>query len=135
MAGGQRWQEAYRRVVLEQRMVEFEAFHFAARKEAVLANVEVEVLERAVSEADDRVLLADRALGVVSGRLGRGQPMQDRHPDYGLRLELEPFEEVGQAHFRSALGLSESAANTNSCFQTRSLKSVCSTYVFEAASD
>ena len=74
------------RVVLEERMVEFEALNLAAAEEAVLTNVEVEVFERAVAEADDGILLADRAFGVVTGRLGRGQAVQNGQPDYGLRL-------------------------------------------------
>ena len=87
-------------------MVELEAFDFSARKEAVLANVKVEVFERSVSEADDRVFLAYGTLGVVSGRLGSCQSMQDWHPDYGLWLEFEPFEEICQTDLRGALGLS-----------------------------
>ena len=97
---------SYRRVVLQEGMVELEAFDFSARKEAVLANVKVEVLKGSVSEADDRVFLAYGTLGIVSGRLGSCQPMQDWHPDYGLWLEFEPFEEICQTDLRGALGLS-----------------------------
>lgn len=51
--------------VLLHRVGEFVAFGQAARKEARLTHIEVEALQAAVTHADDRVLLARVAFGLV----------------------------------------------------------------------
>jgi len=68
----------------------------AAEEETLLAHVEVEALEASVAEADDRVLLADVAFGLVLGRLRRRQAMEHRKPHEALRFMLQPAEEVLQ---------------------------------------
>lgn len=65
-----------------------------AREEAALAHVEVETLQAPVPEPDDRVLLADVALGLVLGALGGRQPVKYREPDHALGLLLQPAQEV-----------------------------------------
>ncbi len=40
----------YRSVIFQERMVEFEAFYLSAGKEARLANIKVEVFQRAISK-------------------------------------------------------------------------------------
>ena len=98
-----------RHVVLNERMVEAEALDLTAGEEARLTNVEVEVLERTVAEAEYRMLLAHRALGVVARRLGGDEAMQHRQPHNGLRLELEPLEEVADRDVIGGLGVLEAA--------------------------
>jgi hypothetical protein len=88
-------------------MIEFEAFDLSAGKETTLANVEVEMLERSISESDDGIFFTNRAFGVVSGCLGCCQAVQDWNPNDRLRFELQPFEEVGQADFARTLSLSK----------------------------
>lgn len=75
-------------------MGELVIFCLAPGEEAALAHVEVEALEASIPEADNGVLLADVALGLVLGALGRGEPVQHRQPDHRLGLLLEPAEEV-----------------------------------------
>jgi hypothetical protein len=65
-----------------------------AGKEAVLAHVKVEALETAVPESLDGTGLADVALGLVQGRLGRHEAVQHGKPDHALRLLLHPVKKV-----------------------------------------
>lgn len=73
----------------------------ALAEEAVLAEVEVEAPQAAISETDDREHLAHVALGLMLGELGGGQPMHHRQPDDTLRLLLHPLEERPHAYGRS----------------------------------
>ncbi len=45
-------------------------------------------------ETSHRCRLADFALDVVAGQLGRRQPLQNGEPDEALRLALDPSQEV-----------------------------------------
>ncbi len=99
------------RVILEQRVIELEAADLPPAQEARLTHIEVEVLERAVAEAHHGLLLADRALGVVAGGLGDREPVQHGQPHEGLRLPLEPREEVGEGEVAGAVGVLEAGAD------------------------
>lgn len=45
-------------------------------------------------ESDDRIFLANVALRLVLGSFGGCEPVQHREPHHGLRLLLQPLEEV-----------------------------------------
>jgi len=92
-------------------MVELESLYLSTRKEARLANVKVEVLQRAISKADNGILFANGALGVMSCRLGHNESMQHGQPNDGLRLQLEPFEKVLQVDFARIVGVFEATAH------------------------
>lgn len=77
-------------------MCKLVVFGISTEEETLLAHVEVEAFEASVSEAHDRVLLADVALGLVLGRLRCRQPVEHRQPHKTLRLMLQPAEEVLQ---------------------------------------
>ena len=93
-------------------MRELVVLGLAPGEEARLAHVKVEAFEAAIAKADDRVLFADVALGLVFGRLGCRESMQHRQPDHALRLLLQPAEEVHGFDLALVLaGLLETAAH------------------------
>ena len=65
-----------------------------ASKEARLTHVKVETFEASIAEPANGTGLANVALGLMAGRLGSYEPMQNRQPDHALRLLLHPVEEM-----------------------------------------
>lgn len=68
----------------------------SSEEETLLAHVKVEALEAAIAEADNWILFAYVALGLMLGCLSGSQTMQHWQPDQTLRLVLQPAEEVLQ---------------------------------------
>ena len=69
------------------------------------------MLERSITEAYDRILLANGAFGFVTSSLGGRKPMQHRQPHDRLRLELKPFEEVAQCDLIAGFGAFKATAH------------------------
>ena len=79
-------------------MIKLEALNFATREEAILTYVKVEMLERAIAEAHNGILLAYGAFGVVARRFRCRQTMHDGQPDNRLRLQFDPLQKMLQTY-------------------------------------
>ena len=73
-------------------------FSSSAGEKAVLAQIKVETLETSVSKTDDWILPADVTLGLMFGRFGSRQPVQDRQPHHRLWFDKKPAQEVGRLY-------------------------------------
>ena len=75
---------------------------FLTKVKVYLTKVKVEALEAPISQTDDGELFTDVALGLMFGGFRCRQPVQDGHPDQGLRFELHPRQELGGFYVRFA---------------------------------
>ena len=89
------------------------AFAYPAGEEAVLAQVDVEAAQTAITHADDGKGLAGVAFGLMLGRFRRRHPMQNGQPDERLGLAAQPIEKFGGANLSTVLfsGMLQAAAD------------------------
>lgn len=70
-----------------------------AGEETYLTNVEVEAFQAPISETDDRILLANIALGLMFRAFGGNQPMEHGQPHDRLRFSVKPAKKVHRLNF------------------------------------
>ena len=70
------------------------SFGCPTHEKAIVAEIKIKAFETMVSKSYDRKNFASAAFGVVCGHLGGAQAVEDRKPDHGLRLPLQPLDEL-----------------------------------------